>query len=97
MARLYSFLGIAWKYAPRTFDIGKHTYTPDFYLPDTDMYVEVKNFWGDYSRVRDTEFRKRYKEKLVVVLRNEYLQLEERCAKSIPAWEYKNSPPPHVT
>ena len=53
MARLYTHLKVKWKYAPRSFDIGRHTYTPDFYLPGTNTYIEVKNFWGEYSRIRD--------------------------------------------
>lgn len=44
VARLYTYLGTIWKYAPKTFDIGGHTYTPDFYLPISDTYIEVKNF-----------------------------------------------------
>jgi hypothetical protein len=47
-ARLLDFYEIAWDYEPRSFDVewdeeGKVTkrFTPDFYLPDFDMYIEV--------------------------------------------------------
>ena len=67
-------------------------YTPDFYLPETDTYVEVKNFWGEYSRIRDEKFRAVHKHlKLEVILKEKYLALEEQYASLIPAWEYKNS------
>lgn len=67
-------------------------YTPDFYLPETGAYVEVKNFWGEYSRIRDEKFRKAFPSiTLKVILRDEYLGLEERYSRLIPKWEYKNS------
>ena len=92
MARLYAYLNIKWQYAPKAFDIGNQMYTPDFYLPETDTYVEVKNFWWKYSIERDKKFRKRYKHvRLDVILKDEYLKLEKQYATSIPAWEYKNS------
>ncbi len=92
MARLLTHLNIRWIFEPRTFDIGGQTYTPDFYLPDEDMYVEVKNFWGTYSRIRDTKFRNTYPSlTLDVILKDEYRMLEEKYANLIPEWEYKNS------
>ena len=47
-ARLLDFYAIAWKYEPRSFDVewdaqGKVTrrFTPDFYLPEFDLYIEI--------------------------------------------------------
>ena len=46
-ARLFDFYGLAWEYEPRTFALededGRVTeaFTPDFYLPEQDLYVEV--------------------------------------------------------
>jgi hypothetical protein len=47
-ARIFDFYGVPWKYEPRTFvlaraDDGRITsaFTPDFYLPDQDLYIEV--------------------------------------------------------
>ncbi len=47
-ARLLDFYGIRWEYEPRTFplsydDKGNITeaFSPDFYLPDSDLYVEL--------------------------------------------------------
>ena len=48
IARLYNYMGIKWLYAPKSFDIGGQFYTPDFYLPKLDKYIEVKNFWWKY-------------------------------------------------
>jgi hypoxanthine phosphoribosyltransferase len=47
-ARLFDFYGVPWEYEPRTFALeedadGRVTeaFTPDFYLPEQDMFVEV--------------------------------------------------------
>jgi hypothetical protein len=47
-ARMLDFYGVRWEYEPRTFVLerdaeGRVTsaFTPDFYLPDQDLYVEV--------------------------------------------------------
>lgn len=92
IARLYTYLKVKWEYTPKSFDIGGHTYTPDFYLPETDTYIEVKNFWGEYSRIRDERFRASHPTvRLDVILKDEYLELEQEYAHLIPNWEYKNS------
>lgn len=93
IARLYSFLGIAWEFTPKTFDIGGQRYTPDFYLPESNSYVEVKNFMNEYSKNRDRKFRKLYKNiQLTVILKDEYYALEKEYASRIPFWEYNSSP-----
>ena len=47
-AKLLEFYDIAWEYEPTSFDLawddaGKPTkrFTPDFYLPDFDLYIEI--------------------------------------------------------
>lgn len=47
IARIFDEHGIAWQYEPRTFVLERHpdgrireAFTPDFYLPDLDIYVE---------------------------------------------------------
>lgn len=37
--------GIKWKYESKTFDLGNTTYTPDFYLPEFNCYIEIKGWW----------------------------------------------------
>ena len=48
LAKLLDFYGVAWEYEPRTFELdhgadGQVTraFTPDFYLPAHDLYIEV--------------------------------------------------------
>jgi len=47
-ARLFDYHGVAWEYEPHTFPLevcpeGRvlEAFTPDFYLPEQDLYVEV--------------------------------------------------------
>jgi hypothetical protein len=47
-ARILDFYGIRWEYEPRSFALahdarGRPTsmFTPDFYLPDFDLYIEL--------------------------------------------------------
>jgi hypothetical protein len=47
-ARLLDFYGIAWEYEPKSFPIefdadreATGWFTPDFYLPDEDMFIEI--------------------------------------------------------
>ena len=37
--------GIKWLYESKTFDLGNTTYTPDFYLPNKNQYIEIKGYW----------------------------------------------------
>jgi hypoxanthine phosphoribosyltransferase len=47
-AQLLDFYGISWEYEPTTFTLAvdaegrtRQAFTPDFYLPDLDCYLEV--------------------------------------------------------
>lgn len=88
-ARLLNFLGIEWLYQPQIFDLGTQRYTPDFYLPKYTLFIEIKNFLSDFSANRDKKFRERYPEnKLKMILKDEYLQLQQKFAPLIKNWEY---------
>lgn len=49
-------LGVDWEYEPQRFDLGWATYTPDFYLPEFDHWVEIKGWWTEVSRRKFDEF-----------------------------------------
>lgn len=88
IARVFNLINIKWEYAPTIFDIGLHTYRPDFYLPETETYIEVKNFMGGYSLMRDREFRKRYpKIKLEILSKKEYEEITKQYRPLISEWE----------
>lgn len=95
ISRLFNYLNIKWEYQPKIFDLVSQNYTPDFYLPDQDVYIEVKNFLWKYSKIRDDKFRKLYPDiKLHLLLKKEYLELEKKYSPFIKHWEYRNSPFP---
>ena len=95
IARLFNYLDIKWVHQPKTFNLVSQNYTPDFYLPDHNIYVEVKNFLWKYSKIRDSKFRKLYPDiKLALLLKKDYLKFEKKYSHLIKNWEYKNSPFP---
>jgi len=88
LARLYDAYGIVWEYEPHTFVLElnpdgsvRKAFTPDFYLPDFDVYVECT-----VARQRLTH-RKRRKARLAreqagvtvaILFRHDFLRLARR-------------------
>ncbi|MBP9718987.1 MAG: hypothetical protein KBD46_00805 [Candidatus Levybacteria bacterium] len=88
IARVFTLVGIDWQFGPTIFDLDGHTYRPDFYLPEDNMYIEVKNFMAPYSLQRDTSFRKKFPNiKLEVLGKKEYKEIEEYYKPLIDHWE----------
>ncbi len=86
---------LEWVYEPKSFDIGNQMYTPDLYLPEFYLYVEVKNFWNDYSSNRDSKFRRTFPElKIEVLLKKSDLEIQDLFSEFIPSWEYNNGSVP---
>ena len=88
-ARILNHLKIKWKFQPKQFNLKSHKYTPDFYLPDIDVFIEIKNFLSEYSKKRDDEFRELYpRKKLLLILKADYYKLQEEFAPIIENWEF---------
>jgi len=51
---------IKWLYESKTFNLGNCTYTPDFYLPETNTYVEIKGYWYREAKTRYLKFRRKF-------------------------------------
>lgn len=66
--------GIKWLYESKTFDLGNTTYTPDFYLPEFNCYIEIKGYWRDDAKKKFSLFRRKYFNIKIAVL--EYKQLK---------------------
>jgi len=65
LARVLTSQGRRWLYEPRTFEFptevkGSRTYTPDFYLPDEDIWIEVKGQLKSDGRSKLRKFAKYY-------------------------------------
>jgi predicted nuclease of restriction endonuclease-like RecB superfamily len=52
--------GVKWLYEYKTFDLGSTTYNPDFYLPESDTYVEIKGYWHNNSKKKYYKFRRKF-------------------------------------
>ena len=84
-----TLLKIKWIFQPKTFQLKKQKYTPDFYLPEHNSFIEIKNFLAEYSLKRDKEFRELYsEEKLILILKEDYLKLQEQFSSHIENWEF---------
>jgi hypothetical protein len=64
-ARILDFYGIPWQYEPRTFVLahdanGNMTegFSPDFYLPDQDLYVELTTMLPRQIRHKNRKLRR---------------------------------------
>ena len=87
VARLLDEAGIPWLYEPKTFvleedDRGRATeaFTPDFYLPDADLYVEVTTMEQRLVNRKNRKIRKlRERGEMVTILyRRDFERLREQ-------------------
>jgi hypothetical protein len=60
--------GIKWVYEPKAFDLGNCTYTPDFYLPEFNLYIEIKGYKSDIFNTKIKLFKKIYPTIIIDVL-----------------------------
>lgn len=85
-ARLLDFYAIEWQYEPTSFDIGYDAegtvvsrFTPDFYLPDYDLYIEITTLNQKLVTKKNRKVRRlrqRYPEiKCKVFYQRDYLSL----------------------
>ena len=66
---------IKWLYESKTFDLGNTTYTPDFYLPEFNLWIEVKGWWRDDARQKFDLFRQIYCGERIKILDKNELKL----------------------
>jgi hypoxanthine phosphoribosyltransferase len=64
-ARILDFYGVPWQYEPRTFVLNRdgqsrvtEAFTPDFYLPDQDLYVELTTMQPGQQRRKNRKIRR---------------------------------------
>ena len=58
--------GIQFEYEAKTFRLTDNTiYTPDFYLPDSDLYIELKGQWHGRQQEKVELFKKQYNIKVM--------------------------------
>ena len=94
LARYYNYVGVEWQFEPKTFIFegirkGSVSYTPDFYLPKEDKWIEVKGWMDDKSKTKLNRFKKYYPEeynKLELIQSKEYKSIS-KLAPFIKEWE----------
>ena len=60
-ARILDYYGIQWQYEPRTFPLEwdiNVAFTPDFYLPEQDLYVELTTLRPQLIRHKNRKLRR---------------------------------------
>jgi hypothetical protein len=64
-ARILDFYGIPWEYEPRTFVLARDNrdrvtaaFSPDFYLPDQDLYVELTTMLPNQIRHKNRKIKR---------------------------------------
>lgn len=60
ICNLLSRLGINWEYEPQVFDLGFASYRPDLYLPNYNVWIEIKGYWRNGEREKVEAFSKLY-------------------------------------
>lgn len=95
-ARVLNHLNIEYEYEYKTFDItlndGRRvTYTPDFYIPKEDRYVEIKGFMRDLDREKIEKVQEQHGITLDVVSKSEFAELQFKY-KDLLNWECPSLP-----
>lgn len=100
LARLLSFYGVAWEYEPHTFVLReeqgrlREAFTPDFYLPELDRYLEITTLRQPLVTDKNRKlrlFHLRYPDRRARILyRRDYYRLcarfgVEGIAEEVPA------------
>lgn len=95
IARYYNYIGIKWEYEPKTFVFenvtrGSVSYTPDFYLPEEDKWIEVKGWLDSKSKTKLKRFARQYPDeykKLELIQQKEYNKIKKETSSFIKNWE----------
>lgn len=92
--RFLKWIGEPYEYEPKSFDLkyGIKTllYTPDLYLPDRDVWVELKGYLRPLCKIRLQLFKEQYPRlNFNVVLQSEveWKDINKHFSKLIPMWE----------
>ena len=90
VARTFAYEGIDFLYELMRLNLGNCTYVPDFYLPQFDMFVEVKGYVDDTARRKIGQFALwalRNTHGYIVMTKPLYEQLSAIYATKLDGWE----------
>lgn len=95
-ARIFDYYRIPWEYEPRTFILERdvegniaEAFTPDFYLPDLDLYVEVTQMKQSLVTTKNRKVR-RLRElhpelNVKLLYRKDFVQLAKKYNLRLPS------------
>lgn len=83
IAQKLTELGIRWEKLKTNRDILEyeldgisHSYTPDFYLPDSNVYLEIKGYWWGRDKEKMNEIFAKYPHlKIVIIEKDDYKKI----------------------
>jgi hypoxanthine phosphoribosyltransferase len=87
LAAIFDELGIAWEYEPHTFVLERdedgnvaEAFTPDFYLPESDVYVECTTMRQRLTTRKNRKIRKLRERGVIVgvLYRRDFERLRDR-------------------
>lgn len=88
-ARILKFENEYYEYEKYSFFLEKGSrYIPDFYLPQEDVFVEIKGYWNERGKNKVLRFKKQYPDKLLIIVGEKtYDYLKNSYQKIILNWE----------
>ena len=91
-AKILDYYGVPWAYEPHTFVLERdaegnvvEAFTPDFYLPEQNLYLELTTMKQSLVTRKNRKLRKlreRYGEVVTLVAREDFQRLVERYGSS---------------
>ncbi|HEV7889300.1 MAG TPA: DNA polymerase III subunit alpha, partial [Pyrinomonadaceae bacterium] len=96
-ARVLNHMGVGYEYEARRFtlsraDGSKLTYAPDFFVPESGLFYEIKGWMDDRSAEKIRLFREQYPEQtLVVIDKTRFAELQMRY-RDLVKWECPKVP-----
>ena len=94
-ARILNLQKRNWLYETKTFWFenikrGCRSYTPDFYLPNENIFIEVKGWWDQKSKTKMKRMKKYYPNIVIEIWDKDFFQATKKRVidKLIKNWEY---------
>lgn len=65
-------VGIEWLYEPKRFPVGEgRTYTPDFFIPKLNLWIEIKGYWLPKALLKFEQFKTLHPDEEIIVIGGE--------------------------
>lgn len=84
-ARYLDSKNILWYYEIETFDLSDEmSYTPDFFLPQYEKFIEIKGWMNEKSKIKISKFKDEYPWDLEILLGNDLKELGINLREELP-------------